>query len=76
MTRKRRRLYALGAGMLALFVAAGLALSAFEDTLVFFYSPSDIIADRPPPAARSGWAGWSRRAAWRGAPAVPRFAFA
>ena len=48
MTRKRRRLYALGAGMLALFVAAGLALSAFEDTLVFFYSPSDIIADRPP----------------------------
>ena len=48
MTRKRRRLYALGAGMLALFVAAGLALSAFEDTLVFFYSPSDIIADQPP----------------------------
>ena len=48
MTRKRRRLYALGAGMLALFVAAGLALSAFEETLVFFYSPSEMIAKQPP----------------------------
>jgi cytochrome c-type biogenesis protein CcmE len=44
MTRKRRRLLALAAGLLALGASAALALSALRDTLVFFYSPSEIEA--------------------------------
>ncbi len=51
MTRKRRRLYALGLFLLGIGTAAALALSAFEDSLVFFYSPSDV-AQRKPPAER------------------------
>ena len=42
MTRKRRRLYAVLAGMAALGGAAFLVLSAFNDNLVFFYSPTDL----------------------------------
>lgn len=42
MTRKRRRLYAVLAGMAMLGGAAFLILSAFNDNLVFFYSPSDL----------------------------------
>ncbi|HAP99682.1 MAG TPA: cytochrome c maturation protein CcmE, partial [Rhodospirillum rubrum] len=42
MTRKKRRLYFVVLGMLALFAAAGLTLTAFQDNLVFFYSPTDL----------------------------------
>ena len=44
MTRKRRRLGFVVAGMVLLGAAAALVLSAFEDSLVFFYSPSDVAA--------------------------------
>ncbi len=49
MTRKKRRLYFIGAGMVALFAAAALVLSAFEENLVFFYSPSDLATQQVPP---------------------------
>lgn len=42
MTRKRRRLYLLLAAAATLGVATALILSAFEDSLVFFYSPTDL----------------------------------
>jgi cytochrome c-type biogenesis protein CcmE len=42
MTRKRRRLYTILAGMGALGLAASLVLTAFSDNLVFFYSPTDL----------------------------------
>ncbi len=42
MTRKRRRLLAVLAGLAMLGVATGLVLTAFNDNLVFFYSPSDL----------------------------------
>jgi cytochrome c-type biogenesis protein CcmE len=42
MTRKRRRLLALATGLSLLAAAAALVLSAFNDNLVFFYSPSDL----------------------------------
>ena len=48
MTRKRRRLILIGAGMLALSAAVALVLTAFEDNLVFFYSPSDLLAEKAP----------------------------
>jgi cytochrome c-type biogenesis protein CcmE len=42
MTRKRRRLYVVLLGMLILGVATALVLTAFEDSIVFFHSPTDI----------------------------------
>ena len=44
MTPARRRLTFIGLGFLSLVVASTLALTAFEDNLVFFYSPTDINA--------------------------------
>jgi cytochrome c-type biogenesis protein CcmE len=48
MTRKRRRLYFVLVGMLLLGSAAGLVLYAVSDTLVFFYSPSDLQTKQVP----------------------------
>jgi cytochrome c-type biogenesis protein CcmE len=42
MTRKRRRLIFVGLGLLGLFAAAALVLTAFEDNLLFFHTPSDV----------------------------------
>lgn len=42
LTRRRRRLYLLAAAAVTLGIAATLILNAFEDSLVFFYSPTDI----------------------------------
>ncbi|MCC6467796.1 MAG: cytochrome c maturation protein CcmE, partial [Alphaproteobacteria bacterium] len=41
MTRKRRRLYVVVAAMLCLGVATALMLAAFQDSIVFFRSPTD-----------------------------------
>jgi cytochrome c-type biogenesis protein CcmE len=48
MTRKRRRLYLVLAGMACLGVAAALVLNAFNDNLVFFYSPTDLKTKHVP----------------------------
>jgi len=52
MTRKKQRLYFVIAGMSVLAVAAALVLTSFEDSLVFFHSPSDL-AEKPVPAGRT-----------------------
>src|SRR5215472_1609709 len=44
MTRKQQRLALLAVGMAALGGAAVLVLTAFNDNLVFFYSPSELRA--------------------------------
>jgi cytochrome c-type biogenesis protein CcmE len=44
MTRKQQRLGVLGLGMAALAGATALVLTAFNDNLVFFYSPSELEA--------------------------------
>ena len=49
MTPKRRRLTMVGLGFLMLAAATTLALNAFEDTLVFFYSPTDLIDKKTNP---------------------------
>ena len=49
MKPKRRRLYFVVAGMALLGAAAGLTLYAMNDTLVFFYSPSELLAKQVPP---------------------------
>lgn len=40
--KKKRRLYVLALAMLGLGTATALVLTAFQDNLVFFYSPSDL----------------------------------
>ncbi len=52
MTRKRRRLYIVVLGLSTLAVAAALVLTAFEDNIVFFYSPTDLATKNPPPDRR------------------------
>ncbi len=42
MTRRRKRLVFIAIGLLAIGGAAALVLSAFEENIVFFYSPSDL----------------------------------
>jgi cytochrome c-type biogenesis protein CcmE len=52
MTRKRRRLIFVLAGMGCLGIATALMLNAFSDNLVFFYSPTDIAQKQPGTARR------------------------
>ena len=52
MTRKRRRLYVVLLGMLILGVATALVLTAFEDSIVFFHSPTDIVQKQVSPDRR------------------------
>ena len=47
MTRKQRRFTMIGLAMGALAVAASLVFVALEDTIVFFYSPTDIVEKGP-----------------------------
>jgi cytochrome c-type biogenesis protein CcmE len=42
MTRKQRRLILIGSSLGVLAIAAALVLSALNDSIVFFNSPSDI----------------------------------
>lgn len=52
MTRKQRRLTMIGISGLVLAVAAGLVLFALTDQIVFFNSPSDILAQKVAPGQR------------------------
>jgi len=49
MTRKRRRLIFVSLGLLMLMGATALVLTAFNDNLVFFFSPTDLLAKPQPP---------------------------
>jgi len=46
VTRKKRRLYFVSLGLLALGAATALILMAVSDSLLYFYSPTDL-KDRP-----------------------------
>ena len=46
---KKKRLMLIAAGLVFLALAATLALTALEDNIVFFRSPSDIAATPPAP---------------------------
>ena len=50
--RKRRRLMIGIAGLACLGAAAALVLSSLGDQLVFFLSPTEIVAKAPPPNQR------------------------
>lgn len=46
-TRHKRTLVIVG-GLAALGVATALVLNAFQDNMVFFFSPSQVLADEAP----------------------------
>jgi len=52
MTRRRRRLTLIGIAGVVLAVAAGLILYALSDRIVFFNSPSDVVAKQLPAGTR------------------------
>jgi cytochrome c-type biogenesis protein CcmE len=52
MTRKQRRLTLVGLAGIVLATAVGLVLFALSDRIVFFNSPSEIVAKAPPPGQR------------------------
>lgn len=43
MTRKQRRISLIATGLAVLGLAAALVLSALQDSIVFFNSPSDVV---------------------------------
>jgi cytochrome c-type biogenesis protein CcmE len=45
---RHRRFAWIGAGLAALGVAVALVLNAFQSNLVFFYSPSQVLANEAP----------------------------
>lgn len=52
MTRKGRRLAIISAAGVTLAIAIGLILFALRDSIVFFYGPSELTANAPPPGTR------------------------
>lgn len=52
MKPKHRRLFIVMLALVVLGAAAALVLNAFEENLVFFYSPSDLAA-KPVPEGRA-----------------------
>jgi len=52
MTRKQRRLALIGSCLAVLGVAVGLVLGAVKDAIVFFISPSEVVAKHMSPGSR------------------------
>ncbi len=48
MKPRHKRLALIVGGVAALGVAAALVLNAFQSNLVFFFSPSEVLADKAP----------------------------
>lgn len=49
MTPRRQRLLAVVIVLIGVSLAVGLALQAFEENLLFFYSPTQVVDGEPPP---------------------------
>jgi cytochrome c-type biogenesis protein CcmE len=52
MTRKQRRLLLIGLAGIVLVAAVGLTLYALSSRIVFFNSPSEVVAQQLPPGTR------------------------
>jgi cytochrome c-type biogenesis protein CcmE len=52
MTRKQRRLSLIALALAVLGTAAGLVLFALNDTIVFFYGPTDVVEKAIKPGTR------------------------
>jgi cytochrome c-type biogenesis protein CcmE len=45
---RHKRIAAIAIGVVALGVATALVLSAFQENLVFFFTPSEVVANKAP----------------------------
>jgi cytochrome c-type biogenesis protein CcmE len=52
LTRRGRRLSLIAAALAVVGAAAGLSLYALSDSIVFFYSPSEVVEKAAQPGAR------------------------
>jgi cytochrome c-type biogenesis protein CcmE len=52
LTRRSRRLVLIAAAFVVISAAAGVALYALRDNIVFFYSPSEVVEKSVQPGAR------------------------
>ena len=57
MTRKQRRAVLIGTSLGVLALAVGLVLTGLRDSIVFFYTPSEVAEKRLGPASGSNSAG-------------------
>jgi len=74
MTRKQKRLSMILAGLAVLGIAAGLVLFALKDTIVFFYTPSEIVEKAVKPGQRLRLGGLVEKGSWkRGEGTMNRF---
>ena len=48
MTPRKQRMLSVGLIVVGVSLAVGLALQAFQENLLFFYSPTQVIAGEPP----------------------------
>ena len=65
MTPKRRRLSIVLIGLTMLGAAAALVLTAFEDNLVFFFSPTDLATKDVGPDRRIRIGGMVEDGSWQ-----------
>ncbi|HEY5569564.1 MAG TPA: cytochrome c maturation protein CcmE [Gammaproteobacteria bacterium] len=47
-TPRRRRMWLLGLVLIGVVVSVGLALRAFEENMLYFFSPSQVVAGEAP----------------------------
>jgi len=52
MTRKQQRMVMIGSALAVLGIAVGLVLFALRDSIVFFYTPTDVIEKKLGPGQR------------------------
>jgi cytochrome c-type biogenesis protein CcmE len=52
MTKRQKRMTAIGALLLGLGLAAALGFTAFRKNMMYFYTPSDLLADAAPMGAK------------------------
>ena len=65
MTRKQKRLAVILGGLAVLGLAAGLVLYALSDTIVFFYTPSEIAQKHVVPGQRLRLGGLVEKGSWQ-----------
>ena len=75
MKPKNKRLSLIVATLTALAASVALILLAFEDNVVFFYSPSDLLKKRPSPTQKLRIGGLVKKDSIRREPGVTEVSF-
>ena len=75
MKPKNKRLSLIVATLTALAASVALILVAFEDNVVFFYSPSDLLKKRPGPTQKLRIGGLVKKDSIKREPGVTQVSF-